>query len=129
MDIKELATKSLDELKSIERNRSAFYQITVRDHQRAYEAEASYRRTMDDARDYLTDVRSLIAIREERGDRCPTPMQHQDGQIAQCTLDRSHALDDSDHVDEHGHTAPVLVSQATIREVEAVARARQEEQA
>lgn len=50
--------------------------------------------------------------------RCPTPMIHEDKSTAQCVLDRDHVLTDSDHVDEHGHTAKVLVSQATIREAQ-----------
>jgi hypothetical protein len=56
-------------------------------------------------------------------DRCPTPMRHADKSVSQCVLDRAHVLQDSDHVDKHGHHAPVLVSQATIREVDRVAAA------
>jgi hypothetical protein len=39
---------------------------------------------------------------------------------AQCFLDRTHLENDSDHRDKHGCTAPVLVHQSTIREVEAL---------
>lgn len=38
-----------------------------------------------------------------------------------CILPKTHLNHDSDHVDIHGHTAPVLVHQATIREVAALA--------
>jgi hypothetical protein len=50
--------------------------------------------------------------------RCPTPMVHRDQSRARCVLPVSHLLDDSDHQDEHGCTAPVLIHQSTIREVE-----------
>lgn len=56
--------------------------------------------------------------------RCQVNMIHQ-GMAAQlefrCVLIRDHYVidEDSDHIDEHGCHAQVLVSQATIREVEA----------
>lgn len=57
--------------------------------------------------------------------KCGTPMRHPDKSVSPCVLDETHRLDDSDHRDGHGHTAPVLVRQSTIREVAAVAAERQ----
>jgi hypothetical protein len=55
---------------------------------------------------------------------CGTPMTHPDKSVSHCVLEKDHfiAVEDSDHQDEHGHTGPVLVSQATIREVASVSR-------
>lgn len=55
-------------------------------------------------------------------------MKHGDGSISPCILGRGHniTVEDSDHVDIHGHHAPVLVHQSTIREVAAVQRQRDE---
>lgn len=55
------------------------------------------------------------------GRRCAVHLVHQDKSESQCVLDASHLDDDSDHVDEHGHRAPVLVSKATVRQVAALA--------
>lgn len=52
--------------------------------------------------------------------RCQVPMIHADKSAAQCILHKDHVLNDSDHIDEHMHTAPVLVHQSTINEVRAV---------
>jgi hypothetical protein len=52
--------------------------------------------------------------------RCRVPLVHRDGSEARCVLRASHQRDDSDHVDEHGHTAPVLVTQATIEDARRV---------
>lgn len=51
--------------------------------------------------------------------QCRVYLIHPDKSQSRCLLDADHLLDDSDHLDEHGHTAKVLVSQATIREVKA----------
>lgn len=56
------------------------------------------------------------------GKRCQVDLIHEDKSAARCILPRTHLLDDSDHVDEHGHHAKVLVTQATLREVERVGR-------
>ncbi len=65
------------------------------------------------------------------GHRCHVHLIHQDKSESRCVLDMSHLDDDSDHLDEHGHHAPVLVSKATIREIQALAEydRRQAEQA
>jgi hypothetical protein len=52
--------------------------------------------------------------------RCQVPMVHPDATVAWCIRHKDHLRIDSDHLDEHGHTAPVLVSQSTIREVQRV---------
>ena len=56
--------------------------------------------------------------------RCGTPMVHPDESAGHCTLPKDHyiQIEDSDHYDEHGCIAPVLVHQASIREVERVGR-------
>jgi hypothetical protein len=41
-----------------------------------------------------------------------------------CVLPKAHTEQDTDHLDEHGHTAPVLVLQASIAEAARVSRAR-----
>ena len=51
---------------------------------------------------------------------------HQTHLDSQCVLGKDHVLNDSDHVDEHGCHAPVLVSQATIEEVRRVSAALRE---
>jgi hypothetical protein len=58
---------------------------------------------------------------------CGTPMTHPDKSVSYCTLPKDHyiTVEDSDHCDEHGHTARVLVRQATIREVAAITSARE----
>ncbi len=55
---------------------------------------------------------------------CDTPMAHPDKSVGHCTLPKGHQVlvEDSDHYDEHGCTAPVLVHQSTLREVALVAR-------
>jgi len=45
---------------------------------------------------------------------------HEDTTEARCVTHRDHQLDDTDHIDEHGHHAPVLVRQSTIEEVRRV---------
>jgi hypothetical protein len=63
-------------------------------------------------------------LAEEARPKCGTPMRHPDKSVSPCVLDKDHyiTVEDSPHQDEHGHTAPVLVSQATIREVAHVSR-------
>lgn len=73
----------------------------------------------------LADEASSRQLPDEA--RCRVSLRHQDGTEAPCTLRRSHQRDDSDHVDEHGHTAPVLVSWATIQEVRHVQAMREME--
>lgn len=69
---------------------------------------------------------------------CGSPMAHPDGfdrhadgtpvdpdnRTSPCALPKGHyiQIEDSDHYDEHGCIAPVLVRQSTIREVELVGR-------
>jgi hypothetical protein len=48
---------------------------------------------------------------------CAVPMLHRDQSEAPCLLARGHQEQDTDHVDEHGCTAPVLVHQSSIEEV------------
>lgn len=50
---------------------------------------------------------------------CDTPMKHADGSVMPCTLPKGHEVqvEDSDHYDAHGCSAPVLVHQSTLREV------------
>ena len=76
------------------------------------------------------DQADLIAMEQtQRGreytGRCQVHLIHEDKSEAQCVLPKAHRLDDSDHVDDHGCHAPVLVHQSTIREVEAVRKARE----
>jgi hypothetical protein len=52
---------------------------------------------------------------------CKTPMRHQDGTVSACILPHYHLLHDSDHRDAHGHTAAVLVHQASIADARRVA--------
>lgn len=49
-------------------------------------------------------------------DRCQVDMIHADDTAERCVWHKDHLLDDSDHVDEHGHRAAVLVHQSTIDE-------------
>ena len=56
------------------------------------------------------------------GQRCQVNLIHPDKSEAQCLLDRTHQKSDTDHQDEHGHYVRVLMSQSTLREVEALAR-------
>jgi hypothetical protein len=60
--------------------------------------------------------------------RCRVPLIHRDGSEARCVLPASHQRDDSDHVDEHGHSAPVLVTQAAIEEARYVQAMRDAEE-
>ena len=53
--------------------------------------------------------------------RCFVHLIHSDKSESRCILHKDHQDNDSDHIDEHGHTAKVLVTQATIREVRALA--------
>jgi hypothetical protein len=55
---------------------------------------------------------------------CMVRMIHEDKSEMPCVLQKSHLLDDSDHEDAHGHHAPVLVHQSTIRQVQAIQDAR-----
>jgi hypothetical protein len=59
---------------------------------------------------------------------CGVPMTHEDGSVGHCTLPRGHQrqIEDSDHYDEHGCIAAVLISQSTIREVAALQAWRDE---
>jgi len=66
------------------------------------------------------EVRQVQRVAE----RCRVHLIHPDESESRCVRPKSHLLDDSDHVDEHGHRAPVLVSQSTIREVKAIQDAR-----
>jgi hypothetical protein len=60
-------------------------------------------------------------ITELRDDqRCAVNMIHADQSAARCTRHRKHVEQDTDHTDEHGHRAPVLVSQSTIAEALAI---------
>jgi hypothetical protein len=54
---------------------------------------------------------------------CGTRMIHPDKTAGHCILTKDHEVEveDSDHMDEHGHRAPVLVHQSTIREATRVA--------
>lgn len=60
------------------------------------------------------------AVERTHGGRCQVHLIHEDKSESRCVLAKAHLLDDSDHQDEHGHHAPVLVHQSTIREVQAV---------
>lgn len=53
---------------------------------------------------------------------CGTPMRHRNGLVSPCTLPKDHfvQVEDSDHFDECGCSAPVLVHQSAIREVRRV---------
>jgi hypothetical protein len=55
---------------------------------------------------------------------CGTPMVHADQSVSPCTLPKDHfvQIEDSEHIDEHGHSANVLVRQSSIREVARVGR-------
>lgn len=64
------------------------------------------------------------AVERTHGGRCQVYLIHEDKSESRCVLPKAHLLDDSDHQDEHGHHAPVLVHQSTIREVQAVQDAR-----
>lgn len=64
----------------------------------------------------------LVDAQQEAGladsARCGTLMLHPDETTAPCLLAKSHRRDGRAHQDEHGHTAPLLVSQSTIDEVD-----------
>lgn len=64
------------------------------------------------------------AVERTHGGRCQVHLIHRDSSESRCVLPKKHLLDDSDHQDEHGHHAPVLVSQSTIREVQRLQDAR-----
>src|SRR6185437_16127132 len=64
------------------------------------------------------------AVERQYGGRCQVHLIHEDKSESRCVLPKAHLLDDSDHVDEHGHAAPVLVHQSTIRQVKAIQDAR-----
>ena len=75
------------------------------------------------------DQADLIAMEQtqqasEYTGRCQVHLIHEDKSESRCVLAKAHLLDDSDHQDEHGHHAPVLVSQSTIREVKRIQDAR-----
>jgi hypothetical protein len=79
------------------------------------------RRALDQADD--------IALRQtqeasEYAGRCQVHLIHEDKTESQCVRLRAHLLDDTDHVDQHGHHAPVLVHQSTILEVKRIQDAR-----
>lgn len=69
------------------------------------------------------EVRAQV-VERTHGGRCQVSLIHRDKSESQCVLPKKHLLDDSDHQDEHGHRAPVLVHQSTIREVKAISDAR-----
>ena len=58
--------------------------------------------------------------------RCMVGMIHADRSKARCILHRDHQRADTDHVDEHGHHALVLVHQSTIEEVRRVSAMREQ---
>lgn len=60
--------------------------------------------------------------------RCKVHLIHGDKRESRCVLAKTHQENDSDHLDVHGCRAKVLVSQATIREVAALAEADRIEQ-
>lgn len=66
---------------------------------------------------------SVVAPSSPR--RCKVNMVHEDKSESRCVLDKDHLLDATDHLDIHGHKAPVLVHQSTIRQVEAIAAMRE----
>lgn len=75
------------------------------------------------------EMASLVAVEQQaRIDShqgwCHASMTHADGAVSPCLLPKRHLLDDSDHEDSHGHRAPVLVHQSTIREAERIQAAR-----
>lgn len=49
--------------------------------------------------------------------RCLVNLIHKDKSEARCIRHPEHQREDTDHIDEHGCHAPVLVTQATIKEV------------
>jgi hypothetical protein len=59
--------------------------------------------------------------------RCQVSLIHRDKSREQCQLNREHVESDSDHVDQHGCKAPVLIRQATIRQAEVIAAERRAE--
>lgn len=76
------------------------------------------------AADLIAVEQRQQAVEREYGGRCRVHLIHEDKSEARCVLPQKHLLDDSDHEDEHGHHAPVLVHQSTIREVQAIQDAR-----
>lgn len=72
----------------------------------------------------LARLRQAV-VHPDSPDRCLVNMVHPDKSEARCVLHKDHQEDDTDHLDEHGHTAHVLVHQSTIREVRAVSEARE----
>jgi hypothetical protein len=75
------------------------------------------------------DQADLIAMEQTQNasqyaGRCQVRLIHEDKSESQCTRLKIHLLDDTDHRDEHGHTAPVLVRHSTIRQVKAIQDAR-----
>jgi hypothetical protein len=89
-----------------------------------------------DVDELVKALRELELVQAERAalmDRYPADVQcdvtmvHSDGFEGHCRLAKRHLVDDSDHQDEHGCRAGVLVHQSTIREVERIQAARDAE--
>lgn len=89
--------------------------------------------THQDARVRCPDCRLVIESDALTADQrnqvgsgqCPVMMEHPSGRPdSRCTLGADHKYSDTDHLDEHGCTAPVLIHQSTIEEAGRVTAAR-----
>ena len=64
----------------------------------------------------VTRLARQVPVARESPLRCPKPMTHPDETVERCVLHRDHVQDAADHVDPHGHHAPVEISQPVIEQ-------------
>jgi hypothetical protein len=64
----------------------------------------------------VTRLARQVPVAPDSPLRCPKPMVHPDETVERCVLHYDHMQDDTDHVDTHGHRAPVEISQSTIEQ-------------
>lgn len=97
------------------------------------QSDAAQQVVVGDIDELIRALRELHLVQTERAAlleeypadvQCGVPMVHPDESVSPCIRPKSHLIDDSDHCDEHGHRATVLVHQSTIREVRAIQAAR-----
>jgi hypothetical protein len=75
----------------------------------------------------VTKLARQVPVAKDSPLRCHVHLIHADKSEERCALAGDHLADDLDHVDAHGHHAPVLVHQSTIEHVRAVTEALREE--
>jgi hypothetical protein len=64
----------------------------------------------------VTRLARQVPVARDSPLRCPKPMVHPDESVERCVLHVDHMQDDIDHVDPHGHRAPVEIRQSTIEQ-------------